>query len=271
MSYNNTVDADAAVRAVADFAEPAVAIIKHANPCGIAVAPPRMTDPIAAAHRRAHECDPVSAFGGVIAANRRVTLGMAETIAQIFTEVVVAPDFEPAALRVLTAKKNVRLLRLPAGATLPDREFRQISGGLLVQDPDRMRDATTHGWQQVTGDPVDDETLADLLFAWKACRAVKSNAILLASGGATVGIGMGQVNRVDSCSLAVSRAGHRAAGSVAASDAFFPFNDGPEVLLKAGVRAIVQPGGSVRDGETIELVAAAGVAMFFTGERHFLH
>jgi phosphoribosylaminoimidazolecarboxamide formyltransferase/IMP cyclohydrolase len=271
MSYNNTVDADAAVKAVADFAEPAVAIIKHANPCGIAIAPPRMTDPIAAAHRRAHECDPVSAFGGVIAANRPVTLGMAETIAQIFTEVVVAPDFEPAALRVLRAKKNLRLLRLPAGATLPDREFRQISGGLLVQDPDRMRDASTDGWRQVTGEPVDAETLADLLFAWKACRAVKSNAILLASGGATVGIGMGQVNRVDSCSLAVSRAGGRAAGSVAASDAFFPFNDGPEVLVKAGVRAIVQPGGSVRDGETMELVGAAGVAMFFTGERHFLH
>jgi phosphoribosylaminoimidazolecarboxamide formyltransferase / IMP cyclohydrolase len=271
MSYNNFVDADAAVKAVADFAEPAVAIVKHANPCGIAVAPPRMTDPIAAAHRRAHECDPVSAFGGVIAANRPVTLGMAETIAQIFTEVVVAPDFEPAALRVLTAKKNVRLLRLPAGATLPDQEFRQISGGLLVQDPDRMRGAGTEGWQQVTGEPVDAETLADLLFAWKACRAVKSNAILLASGGATVGIGMGQVNRVDSCSLAVSRAGDRAAGSVAASDAFFPFSDGPGVLLKAGVRAIVQPGGSVRDGETIELVRAAGAAMLFTGERHFLH
>jgi phosphoribosylaminoimidazolecarboxamide formyltransferase / IMP cyclohydrolase len=271
MSYNNYVDADAAVKAVADFAEAAVAIVKHANPCGIAIAPPRMTDPIAAAHRRAHECDPVSAFGGVIAANRTVTLGMAETIAQIFTEVVVAPDFEPAALRVLTAKKNVRLLRLPPGATLPDREFRQISGGLLVQDPDRMRAAGTDGWRQVTGDPVDAETLADLLFAWKACRAVKSNAILLASGGATVGIGMGQVNRVDSCSLAVRRAGKRAAGSVAASDAFFPFSDGPEVLLKAGVRAVVQPGGSVRDGETIELVGAAGAAMFFTGERHFLH
>jgi phosphoribosylaminoimidazolecarboxamide formyltransferase/IMP cyclohydrolase len=172
---------------------------------------------------------------------------------------------------VLTAKKNVRLLRLPAGFALPERDFRQISGGLLVQDPDRMRDAGTDGWRQVTGDPVDADTLADLLFAWKACRSVKSNAILLASGGATVGIGMGQVNRVDSCTLAVTRAGDRAAGSVAASDAFFPFSDGPEVLLKAGVRAIVQPGGSVRAGETIELVAAAGVPMFFTGERHFLH
>jgi phosphoribosylaminoimidazolecarboxamide formyltransferase/IMP cyclohydrolase len=271
MSYNNYVDADAAVKAVADFAEPAVAIVKHANPCGIAIAPPRASDPIAAAHRRAHECDPVSAFGGVIAANRPVTLGMAETIAQIFTEVVVAPDFEPAALRVLTAKKNVRLLRLPPSATLPEREFRQISGGLLVQDPDRMRNAGTDGWRQVTGEPVDDETLADLLFAWKACRAVKSNAILLASAGATVGIGMGQVNRVDSCTLAVSRAGNRTAGSVAASDAFFPFSDGPAVLLKAGVRAIVQPGGSVRDGETIDLAAAAGVPMLLTGERHFLH
>ena len=271
MSYNNFVDADAAVRAVQDFAEPAVAIIKHANPCGIAVAPARATDPIAAAHRRAHACDPVSAFGGVIAANRTVTLGMAEAIAQIFTEVVVAPDFEPAALQVLTAKKNVRLLRLPPRFALQEREFRQVSGGLLVQQPDRMRDASTEGWRQVTGEPVDDETVVDLLFAWKACRAVKSNAIVLAAARATVGIGMGQVNRVDSCHLAVSRAGNRAAGSVAASDAFFPFNDGPEVLLKAGVRAIVQPGGSVRDEETIELVAAAGVPMLLTGERHFFH
>ncbi|HEY0374635.1 MAG TPA: bifunctional phosphoribosylaminoimidazolecarboxamide formyltransferase/IMP cyclohydrolase [Amnibacterium sp.] len=271
MSYNNYVDADAAVRAVLDFDEPAVAVVKHANPCGIAVAPPRAPDPIAAAHRRANDCDPVSAFGGVIAANRTVTLGMAEAVAQIFTEVVVAPDFEPAALTVLSAKKNIRLLRLPAGFTQPATEFRQVSGGVLVQEPDRFTALDPSSWRQVTGAPVDEETLADLVFAWKACRSVKSNAILLADRGAAVGIGMGQVNRVDSCHLAVSRAGSRAAGSVAASDAYFPFADGAQVLLDAGVRAIVQPGGSVRDTEVIAAVDAAGVPMLLTGERHFFH
>jgi phosphoribosylaminoimidazolecarboxamide formyltransferase/IMP cyclohydrolase len=271
MSYNNYVDADAAVRAVLDFAEPAVAIIKHANPCGIAVAPPRAPDAIAAAHRRANDCDPVSAFGGVIAANRIVTLGMAEAVAQIFTEVIVAPGYEPAALTVLSAKKNLRILTLPDGFRLPATEFRQVSGGLLVQQPDRFDGLDTVTWRQVTGAPVDEATLADLVFAWKACRSVKSNAILLADRGAAVGIGMGQVNRVDSCELAVRRAGDRATGAVAASDAYFPFADGAEVLLNAGVRAIVQPGGSVRDAEVIAAVEQAGVAMLFTGERHFFH
>jgi len=271
MSYNNYVDADAAVRAVLDFDEPAVAVVKHANPCGVAVAPQRAPDPIAAAHRRANDCDPVSAFGGVIAANRTVTLGMAEAVAQIFTEVVVAPDFEPEALQVLSAKKNIRILRLPAGFALPATEFRQVSGGVLVQEPDRFTALDPSTWRQVTGAPVDAATLADLVFAWKACRSVKSNAILLADNGAAVGIGMGQVNRVDSCHLAVTRAGQRAAGSVAASDAYFPFADGAQVLLDAGVRAIVQPGGSVRDAEVIAAVEAAGVAMLLTGERHFFH
>ncbi|HET6826787.1 MAG TPA: bifunctional phosphoribosylaminoimidazolecarboxamide formyltransferase/IMP cyclohydrolase [Amnibacterium sp.] len=271
MSYNNYVDADAAVRAVLDFDEPAVAVVKHANPCGIAVAPPRAPDPIAAAHRRANDCDPVSAFGGVIAANRTVTLGMAEAVAQIFTEVVVAPDFEPAALTVLSAKKNIRILRLPAGFELPTTEFRQVSGGVLVQEPDRFASLDPSSWRQVTGARIDAETLADLVFAWKACRSVKSNAILLADHGAAVGIGMGQVNRVDSCHLAVTRAGSRAAGSVAASDAYFPFADGAQVLIDAGVRAIVQPGGSVRDAEVIAAADAAGVPMLLTGERHFFH
>ncbi|MGN6742263.1 MAG: bifunctional phosphoribosylaminoimidazolecarboxamide formyltransferase/IMP cyclohydrolase [Amnibacterium sp.] len=271
MSDNNYVDADAAVRAVLDFDEPVVAVVKHANPCGIAVAPPRAPDPIAAAHRRANDCDPVSAFGGVIAANRTVTLGMAEAVAQIFTEVIVAPDYEPAALTVLSAKKNIRILKLPTGFALPTTEFRQVSGGVLVQEPDRFTALDPSTWRQVTGDPVDAATLADLVFAWKACRSVKSNAILLADRGAAVGIGMGQVNRVDSCHLAVSRAGQRAAGSVAASDAYFPVADGAQVLLDAGVRAIVQPGGSVRDAEVIAAVEAAGVAMLLTGERHFFH
>jgi phosphoribosylaminoimidazolecarboxamide formyltransferase/IMP cyclohydrolase len=270
MSYNNYVDADAAVRAAFDFDEPAVAIIKHANPCGIAVAGPD-GDPIASAHGRAHDCDPVSAFGGVIAANRPLTAAAALSIKDIFTEVIVAPGFEPEALAVLQTKKNLRLLQLPADFARADREVRQISGGLLVQSPDTYADFSTDTWQLATGEPADAATLADLAFAWRAVRSVKSNAILLAKDGASVGVGMGQVNRVDSCYLAVTRAGDRAPGSVAASDAFFPFADGLEVLIKGGVRAVVQPGGSVRDAEVIEAAAAAGVTMYFTGERHFFH
>ena len=269
MSFNNFVDADAALRAAFDFDEPAVAIVKHANPCGIAVAA-RVGDPIASAHRRAHDCDPVSAFGGVIAANRVVTLEAAEAIKDIFTEVVVAPGFEPAALALLETKKNLRLLQLPAGYSRERTEVRQISGGLLEQSTDAQF-APFASWTLATGEPVDAATEADLVFAWRAVRAVKSNAILLAHDGASVGVGMGQVNRVDSCHLAVSRAGDRAKGSVAASDAFFPFADGLDVLLAAGVRAVVQPGGSVRDGEVIAAAQAAGVTMYFTGERHFFH
>jgi len=271
MSYNNYVDADAALRAAYDFDEPAVAIIKHANPCGIAVASADAIDPIADAHRRAHECDPVSAFGGVIAANRPVTRAMAETVRDIFTEVVIAPGFDPEAVEILSAKKNIRLLTLPADYARDGREVKQISGGLLVQDADVFTGFSSQGWTLVAGDEADAATRADLEFAWKASRAVKSNAILLASGGASVGVGMGQVNRVDSCHLAVDRAGERAAGSVAASDAFFPFADGLQVLLDAGVAAVVQPGGSIRDDEVIAAAAAAGVTMYFTGERHFFH
>jgi phosphoribosylaminoimidazolecarboxamide formyltransferase/IMP cyclohydrolase len=269
MSYNNFVDADAALRAAYDFSEPAVAIIKHANPCGIAVAA-RVGDPIASAHRRAHDCDPVSAFGGVIAANRVVTLEAAEAIKDIFTEVVVAPGFEPDALALLSTKKNLRLLQLPADYTREDTEVKQISGGLLLQSLD-AHFTPFDEWTLAAGEPADDATRADLEFAWRAVRAVKSNGILLAHDGASVGVGMGQVNRVDSCHLAVTRAGDRATGSVAASDAFFPFADGLQVLLDAGVRAVVQPGGSVRDEEVIAAAKAAGVTMYFTGERHFFH
>ncbi|MFC5928228.1 bifunctional phosphoribosylaminoimidazolecarboxamide formyltransferase/IMP cyclohydrolase PurH [Cryobacterium melibiosiphilum] len=271
MSYNNYVDGDAAVRAAFDFGEPAVAIVKHANPCGIAVANPKAPDAIASAHKRAHDCDPVSAFGGVIAANRIVTFGMAETISQIFTEVLIAPGFEPAAVELLTKKKNIRLLELPADYARSSLELRQISGGLLVQETDSFEEFSSEKWELVAGPEVDAATRADLEFAWKSCRSVKSNAILLARGGASVGVGMGQVNRVDSCHLAVSRAGDRAEGSVAASDAFFPFADGLQVLLEAGVTAVVQPGGSVRDPEVIAAASAAGVSMYFTGERHFFH
>lgn len=270
MSYNNYVDADAALRAAFDHERPAVAIIKHANPCGVAVAPEGAADPIAAAHELAHACDPVSAFGGVIAANRVVTEAMAKTVSEIFTEVIIAPGFEPEALAILAQKKNVRLLVLPEGYAQNPVELKQVSGGFLIQDADRHF-APAAEWTLAAGEPADADTLAELEFAWRASRAVKSNGILLTNGGASVGVGMGQVNRVDSCRLAVSRAGERAAGAVAASDAFFPFADGLQVLLDAGVRAVVQPGGSVRDEEVIAAAQAAGVTMYFTGERHFFH
>ncbi|MHB1171251.1 MAG: bifunctional phosphoribosylaminoimidazolecarboxamide formyltransferase/IMP cyclohydrolase [Lacisediminihabitans sp.] len=270
MSYNNYVDADAALRTAYDFSEPAVAIVKHAQPCGIAVAR-GSGDPVASAHLRAHECDPVSAFGGVIAANRPVTLAMAEQVKDVFTEVVVAPDYEPEALALLQTKKNLRLLKLPAGYHREPTELKQVSGGLLVQDADTFEEFASDGWTLVAGEEADEATRADLEFAWRAVRAVKSNAILLAHDGASVGVGMGQVNRVDSCRLAVSRAGDRAAGSVAASDAFFPFADGLQILLDAGVTAVAQPGGSVRDEEVIAAAGEAGVTMYFTGERHFYH
>ena len=270
MSYNNYVDADAAVRAAYDFDEPAVAIIKHANPCGIAVAR-GAGDAVASAHARAHACDPVSAYGGVIASNRPITAEAAESIKDIFTEVVVAPGFEPAARVILEAKKNLRLLELPADYARTASEIKQISGGFLVQSTDNYDGFSSAGWTLVAGAAADDATMADLEFAWRAVRAVKSNGILLAHDGASVGVGMGQVNRVDSCHLAVSRAGERAAGSVAASDAFFPFDDGPKILIAAGVTAIVQPGGSIRDEDVIAAAKEAGVTMYFTGERHFFH
>lgn len=267
MSYNNYTDCDAARRAATDFDDPAVAIIKHANPCGVATG----TD-IAQAHRKAHACDPQSAFGGVIASNRAVTAAMAEQVAPIFTEALVAPDFDPGAVEILARKKNIRLLV----AELPEREgidTRPISGGLLMQ----TRDAAQHdhdrsaNWQLVAGEACDHVTLAELEFAWQAVRSTKSNAILLASDHASVGVGMGQVNRVDAARLAVQRAGSRVQGAVAASDAFFPFPDGLQILLDAGVRAVVQPGGSVRDDAVIEAAAAADIPLYHTGARHFLH
>ncbi len=267
MSYNNYVDTDAARRAANDFDQPAVAIIKHANPCGIAIG-----EDIAQAHRLAHDCDSVSAFGGVIAANRPVSVEMAKQVAEVFTEVIVAPGYEEGAVEILQGKKNIRILVAPTEAGSPV-ETRPISGGLLMQQVDHVDaegdDPAT--WTLATGNPADDETLSDLVFAWQACRSVKSNAILLAASGASVGIGMGQVNRVDSCKLAVERAGGRATGSVAASDAFFPFEDGPQILIDAGVKAIVQPGGSVRDELTIKACEQAGVTMYFTNTRHFFH
>ena len=267
MSFNNYTDADAAWRAALDHSEPCVAIIKHANPCGVAVG-----SDIADAYAKAHACDPVSAFGGVVAANRIVTVAMAQPLSQIFTEVIIAPEYEPAALEILMKKPSIRILTCPTTNISP-LELRPVSGGVLVQQTDLI---TAEGddpknWKQVTGAPVSADVMKDLAFAWRSVRAVKSNAILLAKDGAAVGIGMGQVNRVDSAKLAVDRAGDRVAGSVAASDAFFPFADGLEILTAAGVRAIVQPGGSVRDEEVIAAANKAGVAMFFTGTRHFSH
>lgn len=300
MSYNNYTDADAAVRAAYDQGEATtVVVVKHANPCGIAV-----DEDVAKAHAKAHACDPVSAYGGVIATNATVTAAMAAQVKPIFTEVIVAPEYEPQALEILSAKKNLRILRLPK----PVRggyEFKQVTGGLLVQERDNVDAAgdDPSQWQLVAGPSADAETLADLRFAWNAVRSVRSNAVLLAHAGATVGVGMGQVNRVDSCKLAIERANtlgaratgdaaanqansaggadasqilaasapQRAVGSVAASDAFFPFADGLQLLIDAGVKAVVQPGGSIRDAEVIEAAQAAGVTMYFTGTRHFAH
>ncbi|MBS4753540.1 bifunctional phosphoribosylaminoimidazolecarboxamide formyltransferase/IMP cyclohydrolase [Nocardioides sp. zg-ZUI104] len=278
MSYNNYVDTDAARRAAYDHGDlPTVAIIKHANPCGIAVGAD-----VAEAHRRAHECDPVSAFGGVIATNVPVSVEMAEQVAEVFTEVIVAPGYDYGAVEVLARKKNIRIL-LAEPLTAGGVETRPISGGLLVQHADRFQAEGDDpaSWTLASGEAADEQTLADLAFAWRAVRAAKSNAILLAKDGGAVGIGMGQVNRVDSCKLAVERANtlvegpegavERARGAVAASDAFFPFEDGPQILIEAGVKAIVQPGGSVRDELTVELCKKHGVTMYFTGTRHFFH
>jgi phosphoribosylaminoimidazolecarboxamide formyltransferase/IMP cyclohydrolase len=268
MSFNNYTDAESAWRTVLDHRDPAVAIMKHANPCGIAVC----ALGVAVAYQHAHECDPVSAFGGVVAANRKVDLAMATPLSDVFTEVLIAPDYDADALELLMKKPSIRILKcaLPSVAPL---ELRPVSGGILVQETDLI-DApgdSPSNWKQVSGAKVNNQTMKDLEFAWRSVRSVKSNAILLAKNTASVGIGMGQVNRVDSAKLAVDRAGERVKGCVAASDAFFPFADGLEILINAGVVAIVQPGGSVRDEEVIAAAQKAGVAMFFTGVRHFSH
>ncbi|BBX72241.1 bifunctional phosphoribosylaminoimidazolecarboxamide formyltransferase/IMP cyclohydrolase [Mycobacterium shinjukuense] len=268
MSYNNFTDADAAWRAAFDHEQTCVAIIKHANPCGIAISSVSVAD----AHRKAHQCDPLSAYGGVIAANTEVSVEMAEYVNTIFTEVIVAPGYASGALDLLTRKKNIRVLvasePMPGGT-----ELRPISGGLLIQQRDQL-DAPGDNplnWTLASGSPADQATLTDLVFAWRACRAVKSNAIVIVADGATVGVGMGQVNRVDAARLAVERGGDRVRGAVAASDAFFPFPDGLETLTAAGVKAIVHPGGSVRDEEVTAAAANAGVTLYLTGSRHFAH
>ena len=267
MSFNNFTDADAALRAAYDHSQPCVAIIKHANPCGIAIA-----SDIKSAYSAANSCDPVSAFGGVVAANRIVTVAMATALSEVFTEVIVAPGYEAGAIEILAAKPSIRILEL-ADYKIAKEELRPITGGLLIQDSDLI-DASgdeSANWQQVSGGEITSQVKSDLEFAWRSVRSVKSNGILLAKAGASVGVGMGQVNRVDSAKLAVARAGERSANSVAASDAFFPFADGLQILLDAGITAVVAPGGSVRDAEVIEAAKAANIAMFFTGVRHFSH
>jgi phosphoribosylaminoimidazolecarboxamide formyltransferase/IMP cyclohydrolase len=268
MSYNNFTDADAAWRAAFDHEQTCVAIIKHANPCGIAISSVSVAD----AHRKAHECDPLSAFGGVIAANAEVTVEMAEFVSEIFTEVIIAPAYEPGAVEILARKKNIRVL-VASEPPVDGTELRQISGGLLIQERDTINAPGDDpaNWTLASGTPADEATLSDLQFAWRTCRAVKSNAIVVAADGATVGVGMGQVNRVDAARLAVERGGERVRGAVAASDAFFPFPDGLETLTAAGVKAVVHPGGSVRDDLVTEAAAKAGVTLYLTGARHFAH
>ncbi|BBY64990.1 bifunctional phosphoribosylaminoimidazolecarboxamide formyltransferase/IMP cyclohydrolase [Mycolicibacterium helvum] len=268
MSYNNFTDADAAWRAAFDHEQTCVAIIKHANPCGIAISSVSVAD----AHRKAHECDPLSAFGGVIAANSEVTVEMAEFVSEIFTEVIIAPAYEPGAVEILARKKNIRVL-VASEPPVDGVELRQISGGLLIQERDALNAPGDDpaNWTLATGTPADAATLRDLQFAWRTCRAVKSNAIVVAADGATVGVGMGQVNRVDAARLAVERGGDRVRGAVAASDAFFPFPDGLETLTAVGVKAVVHPGGSVRDDLVTEAAAKAGITLYLTGARHFAH
>jgi phosphoribosylaminoimidazolecarboxamide formyltransferase / IMP cyclohydrolase len=264
MSYLNVFDAEAAWRLVHRFAEPCAVVVKHANPCGVAVA-----RNITEAYVRAHACDPVSAFGGIVALNRPVPASLALALAPVFTEVVVAPSYDGEALATLTAKKNLRVLAAPAPSA-GTVEIRSIDGGFLVQEPDAVVVDRAH-WR-VAGkiDPTEAQWL-DLEFAWPVCAAVSSNAITVVRDLQAVGIGAGQQNRVDSARIAVSRAGDRAQQAVAASDAFFPFRDGFDALADAGVVAVVEPGGSVRDAEVIEAADERGVALVFTGERHFRH
>ena len=267
MSFNNFTDADAALRAAYDHSEPCVAIIKHANPCGIAIA-----ENIANAYKRAFACDPTSAYGGVVAANRKISKELAEELLQVFTEVVVAPGYDDGVIEILSEKNSLRILEVH-GFDINPEEIRLISGGALIQDTDLI-DASgdnPENWRQVSGEKVEENVMKDLVFAWRSVRAVKSNGILLARNCASVGVGMGQVNRVDAAKLALDRAGDRAHGSVAASDAFFPFADGLQILIDGGVSAVVAPGGSVRDEEVISAAKRANIPMFFTGIRHFSH
>ena len=268
LSFNNIGDADAAVRAVAEFDETAVVIVKHANPCGIGVGAS-----VSEAYRTALDSDPVSAFGGIAAFNRPVDLEAARLMSEIFLEVIVAPGFAPEAVELLHGKKNLRLLELAGDDIMPGTgwDMRSVVGGFLIQEPDRAEDLDMREMSVVTRRGPDEREMAQLANSWKAVAHVKSNAIVLWRGNGTVGVGAGQMNRVGAARIAVEQAGPRAAGSVMASDAFFPFADTVEVAAKAGVTAIIQPGGSLRDKDSIQAADAHGIAMVFTGRRHFRH
>jgi phosphoribosylaminoimidazolecarboxamide formyltransferase/IMP cyclohydrolase len=264
LSYLNLYDTEAAWRLVQRFDEPAVVIVKHANPCGVALA-----SDITSAYVAANACDPVSAFGGIVAANRPIPGALAEALAPVFTEVIVAPAFDDDALEILTGKKNLRVLSAPPpfGARL---DLRSIDGGLLVQEADTVA-ADRSGWRVVTKAEPDEDLWDELAFAWQVCAAVSSNAIVLTRDRQAVGIGAGQQNRLDSAGIAVTKAAGRADGGCCASDAFFPFRDGLDAVAAAGVRAVIQPGGSIRDDEVIAAADEHGLAMVLTGERHFRH
>jgi len=264
LSYLNVFDTEAAWRLVHRFEAPAVVVVKHANPCGVAVA-----DDITEAYIRANACDPVSAFGGIIAANRTVTAEMATAIGDVFTEVVIAPGFEPEALEILAVKKNLRVMSANAASPLPF-DVRPVDGGLLVQHPDPVA-GRTDDWRVVTNTQPTDDQWADLEFAWQVCAAVSSNAIVYARDLQAFGIGAGQQNRLDSARIAAERSAGRADGGACASDAFFPFSDGLEAAAAAGIASVIQPGGSVRDAEVIAAADEHGIAMVFTGQRHFRH
>ncbi len=272
LSFNNLIDLDGALSAVQSFTAPTVAIIKHTNPSGLAC-----DDVLVEAYKKAHAGDPISAFGGIIGSNRPIDEATAQEINQLFYEAVIAPEFTPEALDILRRKKNIRLLAThrsiePKGdsRSMERPDVRSVSGGLLLQTPDVIDERDT-AYNVVTEREPTLEEVTDLMFAWKAVRHVKSNAIVLAHKLMIVGVGAGQMNRVTSVQLAVEKASDRARGSVLASDAFFPFADGVEAAAKAGVTAIIQPGGSVRDEETIRMANHYAIAMIFTGQRHFRH
>jgi phosphoribosylaminoimidazolecarboxamide formyltransferase / IMP cyclohydrolase len=267
LSYNNILDLDAAMKLCAEFSAPAAVIIKHTNPCGAAIS----AEGVLTAYRRARETDPVSAFGGIVAVNRAIEAELAKDMAETFLECIIAPDFSPEAMAILSVKKGLRLLKGEIGPGDPtELELRSVAGGVLVQS----RDASTvamHEARVVTRRAPTAGELADLDFAWRVAKHVKSNAIVFAGEGRTIGIGAGQMSRVDSVRIAVSKARAPLTGAVLASDAFFPFRDGVDEAAKAGIRAIVEPGGSVRDQEVIAAADERDIAMVFTGERHFRH
>jgi len=266
LSYNNLLDTDAAWGMAADFAEPCVAIIKHTNPAGLAVAAS-----LAEAYPLALAGDPVSAFGGIVAVNRAMDAATARQVVEVFTEVVVAPGYDEEALEVLRGKANLRILEVTRPRPPQDAlSLRSVSGGLLVQDVDAAAEDPA-SWTVATRAEPDDATLAELAFAWKVCKHVKSNGIVLTKDRAAVGVGAGQMSRVDSVRIAVDKSDGRSKGAVLASDAFFPFPDGPRAAIEAGVVAIVQPGGSVRDEEVVAVCDEAGIPMVLTGTRHFRH